>query len=388
MAGKWHVPYAVLFLTNNCNLACSYCFASRSGQAAMSKRTAERSVEWLFENTEGFPENPLILSFFGGEPLLEFDLLKSVVTHSDTLSQKHGKSMIFSVTTNGTLLTAEMLDFMEQHNISMLFSIDGNRQTNDRFRLKKNGSSPFDTLCANAEKILQRFPKTAARMTITPESVESVFDNIIFLDQLGFSFISPCVALELFQDHDSWHTFDVQCRKAAQYVIEKASLGEYLHLHFLDNGIEQIVDDHQVDVACGAGKTFVGIDVEGAIYPCHRFVTYAGTDKEKFKLGDVFKGIDPVRTLPFRRYDRTHILGCYTRCDHCPAKDFCAGGCIALHQEINGLFTMPLLQQQKLMTIWHSICLETIEAFKAMGRYDFLMEKIKMKPKSFVPVND
>jgi uncharacterized protein len=388
MSGKWHVPYAVIFLTNNCNLACSYCFASRTGQLSMSRRTAERSVEWLFENTEGFPENPLILSFFGGEPLLEFGLMKAVVEHAGALSQKYGKSMIFSLTTNGTLLTDEMLDFIEKHNISMLFSIDGDRQTNDRFRLKKNGTSPFDTLCTNARKVLRRFPNTAARMTITPESAGSVFNNILFLERLGFSFISPCVALELFLDHDDWKTFDAECRRIAGYIIEKASEGEYLHLHFLDNGIQQIVEKQPVDVACGAGKTFVGIDAEGAIYPCHRFVTYAGADKEKFRLGDVFKGIDPVRTLPFRRYDKTHILGCYTRCNECPAKDFCAGGCIALHQEINGLFTMPLLQQQKLMTIWHSICNETIEAFKEMDRYDFLLEQIRMKPKSFVPVND
>lgn len=388
MAGKWHVPYAVMFLTNNCNLACGYCFASRTEHASMQRHTAERAVEWLFENTEEFTENPLILSFFGGEPLLEFDMLKTVVEHARRLSPKYGKSMIFSVTTNGTLLTDEILDFMELHQISMLFSIDGDRQTNDQFRLYKNGSSSFDTLCVNTEKVLHRFPNTAARMTITPESVGSILKNITFINSLGFSFISPCVALELFQAHDDWKTFDSECRKAAGYVIEKASKGEYLHLHFLDNGIEQIIDNHQVDVACGAGKSFVGIDVEGAIYPCHRFVTYAGAEREKFRLGDVFTGIDPVKTLPFRRYNRTHILGCYTRCQECPAEDFCAGGCIALHQEINGLFTMPLLQQQKLMTIWHSICTETIAAFKAMDRYDFLLEQIRMKPKSFVPVND
>ena len=389
MAGKWHVPYAVLFLTNSCNLSCNYCFASKDGTGSMNPETGMRAIDWLYENTEGFPENPLIVSFFGGEPLLHFPVLRQLVEYSKPLQERYGKKMIFSVTTNGTLLDEEMLDFFEEHNISVLFSIDGDRETNDRFRTYKNGSSPFDTICDNAAHLLERFPNVAARMTVTKENIPSLASNIRFLnEELGFRFISPCTALELIDDHESWKAFDLQCRSAARYVIEKAHMNDYVHLHFLDNGIEQITSGHDVDVACGAGKTFVGVDVEGNIYPCHRFVSYSGSDRTKFRLGSVFEGIDPVKTLPFRRYDRHHILGCYTRCNECPAEKFCAGGCIALHQEINGLFTMPLLQQQKLMNIWHSICLETIDCFKQTGRYDFLMEQIRMKPKSFMPLND
>ena len=232
MPNKWHIPYAVLFLTHNCNLACSYCFARCTGQAAMTIQTAKRSVEWLFENTAGFPENPLVLSFFGGEPLIEFSLLTAVVEYAEARSREYGKSMIFSVTTNGTLVTEEMLDFFDKHSVSVLFSIDGDRQTNDRFRLRKNGQSPFDILCKNARKTLDRFPNTAARMTITPESVSALFDNIVFVEQLGFNFVSPCLALELFDSHDDWKTFDKECRKAAQYVIAKASEGKFIHTSF------------------------------------------------------------------------------------------------------------------------------------------------------------
>lgn len=389
MAGKWHVPYAVLFLTNGCNLSCDYCFAGRIAMDSMNPETGKRAIDWLYDNTEGYPENPLIVSFFGGEPLLSFPVLRQLVEYSKPLEARYGKKMIFSVTTNGTLLDDEMLDFFGEHNISVLFSIDGDRDTNDRFRIYKNGSSPFDTICKNAIRLLERFPNVAARMTVTKESIPALASNIKFLhEELGFRFISPCAALELIDDHASWKAFDRECRSAATYVIEKALLNDYVHLHFLDNGIEQITSNQEVDVACGAGKTFVGIDVEGNIYPCHRFVSYTGSDREKFRLGSVYEGIDPVKTLPFRRYDRHHILGCYTRCNECPAENFCAGGCIALHQEINGLFTMPLLQQQKLMSIWHSICLETIDWFKQADRYDFLLEQIKMKPKSFMPLND
>lgn len=389
MAGKWHVPYAVLFLTNSCNLCCSYCFASRTGLDSMSLKTGRKTIDWLYENTKGFHEDPLIVSFFGGEPLLRFSLLRQLVEYSKQHEDRYGKKMIFSVTTNGTLLNTAMLDFFEEHNISVLFSIDGDKATNDRFRLYKDGSSPFETIYNNALRLLERFPNVAARMTVTKENIPALASNIRFLnEELGFRFISPCTALEQIDDHESWKAFDRQCRDAAVYVTEKAIVNDYVHLHFLDNGIEQITSNHEVDVACGAGKTFVGVDVEGNIYPCHRFVSYTGSNRMKFRLGSVYDGIDPVKTLPFRRYDRRHILGCYTRCEECPAENFCAGGCIALHQEINGLFTMPLLQQQKLMNIWHSICLETIEWFKQADRYDFLMEQITMKPKSFMPLND
>jgi len=383
---RWHVPYAVVYLTGACNLGCSYCFANRLPPRHMSRRTGERVVEWLFENSRDGKEDPLILSFFGGEPLLRFSILRCMVEFSDRLSDRYGKRIVFSVTTNGTLITGEILDFLEARQIAVLFSVDGDRRTNDMHRNFKNGSSAAETIYAGARSVLERFPKVAARMTVTRDNLHRLADNIRFLHRLGFRFISPCPALETITGHKAWEEFDRQCRRAAEYVIRNALDGDYLHLHFLDNGIDQLVHKRAVDVACGAGKTIVGIDTNGDIYPCHRFVSYAPNDGKRFRLGNIHDGIDPVRALPFRRYDRSNVLGCYTRCRECPANDFCAGGCIALYHETTGNFLAPLVQQQKLMSVWQEICAETVDCFKQRGKFAFLLEQIKLKPKSFLPL--
>jgi len=388
MTNRWHIPYAVVYLTGACNLGCQYCFANKIASKHMSLETGRDVIRWMFENTIGAKEDPLILSFFGGEPLLRFDVLRQMVEYGNKLSGKYGKRIIFSVTTNGTLISNEILDFFEENQISILFSVDGDKKTNDMYRNFKDGSSAAETIYKNAQSVLARFPNVAARMTVVKENIHLLSYNIKFLHELGFQFISPCPALEMIDEHKAWEEFDHQCRLATEYVIENALNNDYLHLHFLDNGVDQIIEKYEIDVACGAGKTFVGIDVNGDIYPCHRFVSYAISDKKLFRLGNVYEGINPIKALPFRRYDRSDILGCYTRCKKCPANDFCAGGCIALNHEINGNFLVPLVQQQKLMNIWYQICVETIKCFKQLDKYDFLLENIKMKPKSFLPIND
>jgi uncharacterized protein len=380
---KWHIPYAVVYLTGACNLSCSYCFANKVPPSHMSRETGRAVVRWLFENTVDAPENPLILSFFGGEPLINDTVLKDMVKFGRELSPHYNKDIIFSLTTNGTLINEEILDFLEEYKISILFSIDGDKETNDMHRIFKDGRSSSSLIIEKARAVLDRFPNTAARMTIVDKNLDLLANNIKFLHELGFKFISPCPAPETLHDHKQWVEFDRQCRLAADYVIDCALQDNYLHLHFLDNGIDQIIHQRDVEVSCGAGKTFVGIDVNGGIYPCHRFVSYALNEVSPFRLGDVYRGIDPVKSLPFRRYNRKNILGCYTRCSDCPAKDFCAGGCIALNQEITGNFLMPPVQQQKLMAIWNQICMETINSLKQLGKYDQLVEEIQKKPKSF-----
>lgn len=388
-APPWRVPYAVVYLTSQCNLSCSYCFVNRLPANHMTFEKGREVLDWLAENACQGNADPLILSFFGGEPLLRFPILKEMVHYGRQRAEACGKRIIFSVTSNGTLLTEEILDFLEKEQISLLYSIDGDRQTNDLFRTYQDGRSASDDICGNARRMLRRFPNTAARMTIVPENLERLADNIVFLhEELGFSFISPCPAQERFTDKLQWEELDRHFRRATEYFIDKALAGDYVHLHFLDNGIDQLVNNRPLDVGCGAGKTFVGIDPQGDIYPCHRFVSYASEGKYAFKLGNVRDGIDSVKALPFRRYDRSNILGCYTRCSDCPARDLCAGGCIALNHEVSGNFLVPPVSQQRLLTIWHSLCEETLACFEGRGQRDYLLQQIQLKPKSFLPLQN
>ena len=388
MSTKLYVPYAVAYLTNACNLNCDYCFAKELPPKSMSPETGRRVMDWLFQGAKDGPEDPLILAFFGGEPLLRFDLLKDMVLYGKRLSDTYGKEIVYSVTTNGTLITDELLDLCEENKIAVLFSCDGDRDTNDRHRRFKNGASINDILYKNAQRVLERFPGSAVRMSVERETVPYVAKNVKFLADLGFRFISACPVLESITDHETWEEFDRQYRAATEFAVDKILGGDFVHLHFLDNGVDHIEFEREIDVACGAGKTFMGIDVDGDLYPCHRFVAYSGKDNKAFRLGNVFSGINPAKTLPFRRYDRNSILGCYTRCEDCRVRDFCAGGCIALNHEVNANFLAPVIDQQKLMNIWYQICLDTIEAFKRLDKYDLLLENIKEKPTSFLPILD
>jgi uncharacterized protein len=354
----------------------------------MSDETGRKVVDWVVNNAAKGPEDPLIMAFFGGEPMLRFDLMKEMVHRGREMARSVGKDMVFSVTTNGTLITDELLDLCEENRIAILFSCDGDKETNDLHRRTRSGAGITDILYKNARKVLDRFPGSAVRMSVDSDTIHKVASNVKFLYDLGFRFVSACPVLEAIHGHDAWVEFDKQYRQAAEFAISTILDGDPLHLHFLDNGIDQIVREHELDVACGAGKTFMGIDVDGNLFPCHRFVAYSVNDNMAFKLGDVFNGIDPLKTLPFRRYNRNSILGCYHKCSDCRAKDFCAGGCIALHHEVNGLFLAPVIDQERLMNIWRQICLETIDAFKKLDKLDLLIKNIDQKAESFLPILD
>lgn len=384
-----HIPYAVAYLTGACNLGCRYCFANRMEPRHMSVETGRKVVRWMFEDNAGSDnDDPLILAFFGGEPLLRFDVMQEIVKYSKELASEYGRQMLYSVTTNGTLITEEILDFFDEHKIGILFSIDGDRETHDRNRTFKDGSSSAEITYRNAQAALARFPRTAARMTVDRDAIGSIMHNIKFLHELGFRLISPCPVTESIHDSEAWEQFDHQCRLAAEYAIGRILENDALHIHFLDKCAELIIKGKAFDSACGAGKTFVGIDVDGNIYPCHRFVSYAAMGSKSFRIGTIRDGIDPLKSLPFWRYNRRSFLGCYTKCPKCPARNICLGGCIALNHEITGNFLLPPVQQQRLMTIWHQISTETIDCFKRMGKYELFLKHIGERAETFPSLHD
>lgn len=174
-----------LFLTEDCNLRCDYCFLKGKRPQYMSWDIAKRSVEFLF--AESRDARDLTIIFFGGEPLLLWDVIKKVVLYAERLARKYGKTIHYSLTTNGILLSKNILRFSRTHGIMHLLSIDGDRETHDRHRHFPDGSGTFDVVASKIPLLKKYQGWLGARMTVTPETVNSLASNVRFLFSFGIN---------------------------------------------------------------------------------------------------------------------------------------------------------------------------------------------------------
>ena len=329
-----------LHICHDCNLRCRYCFADEGAYHAkrefMSLDVAKKAVDFLIENSGN--RKVLETDFFGGEPLMNFDVVKETVYYAKEQAAKRGKKFLFTLTTNGLLLKGEIADFLNEEFENVVLSLDGRPEVHDAVRKTANGKGSFDLVIEN----LKNFVKIRGdkhyyvRGTFTAKNLD--FGNdVLFLADSGFDSISmepvvtdiPDLAITGKELPAICREYDRLCD---EFLAREAEGKGFNFFHFnvdLEGGpcLSKRVS------ACGAGNEYFSVVPNGDIYPCHQF---AG-DRD-FRMGSVFEGkLDEKIRAQFRG----SCLFTRKKCDGCFAKYICSGGCSANNYHFNGDINDP-----------------------------------------------
>ena len=375
-AQEFPLQRVVLNITNQCNLACTYCYeysddriAQTAGkQKYMSAAVAEASVEMLLVESGTRPN--IHVTFFGGETLLNFRVMCSTVLYAESRAAEMGKHIEFSLTTNATLLNDEIIAFLSDHRVGVTVSIDGDRELNDSQRVFHNGKGTYDTIVPNIQRLLKRRRTNSigARVTLTAgvSDVRRVYKHLI--EEVGFDAagFSPATASPNRLYHIGVQKMDNVLDQFAALAWEyrdDALLGKQ---HGFTNASDTIKELHtgiSKAYACGAGLGLLGVGTEGEMSLCHRFV-----DSPVGKMGNVFDGIDRDARSSFLD---THHVDARKDCATCWARPVCAGGCYHEAFIQTGSTSAANLHYCDWIRGWNDVCLQ-IYGEIAMRNPDFL----------------
>lgn len=333
---KTVVKALCLHIAHDCNLACKYCFAEEGEyhgrRALMSLEVGKQAIDFLIANS-GTRRN-LEVDFFGGEPLMNWQVVKDIVAYGRAKEAQFNKHFRFTLTTNGVLLNDEIQAFANKEMDNVVISLDGRKEVNDYMRPFRNGKGSYDLIVPKFQKLAESRgqEKYYIRGTFTKHNRDFSEDVIHFAD-LGFKQISiePVVGEETdpyaLQEEDLPIVFE-EYDKLAKYIIKKEQDGEgFNFFHFMID-LEGGPCVAKRLSGCGSGTEYLAVTPWGDFYPCHQFV-----GQEEFLMGDVEKGIvKPEIADTFR--------GCnvYTKekCRNCFAKFYCSGGCMANAYNFHG----------------------------------------------------
>lgn len=333
-----------LLVTMDCNLRCEYCFASQGdyamGRKVMSFETGKKALDFLLENS-GDREN-LEVDFFGGEPLMNWDVVKKLVEYGRSKEAEYHKHFRFTVTTNGLLLDEDKMDFINKEMSNVVLSIDGRKDVNDRVRKRVDGSGCYDRIIPKFKELAEKrsYENYYVRGTFTKYNLDFASD-VFHLYDLGFDQISvePVVC-----DHDEKYAITErdlpavfsEYERLAQLMLVNEKKGKHFNFfHFmldLDQGPCAIKRLR----GCGSGNEYVAITSDGDIYPCHQFVGIS-----EYLMGNIHSG--EFNSDIKKDFAAAHIYN-KEDCRKCWAKFYCSGGCNAN----NFIYTGNILTAHKL----------------------------------------
>lgn len=331
-----------LHISHDCNLRCKYCFADEGAyhqrRELMSAETGCKAIDFLIANS-GSRRN-LEVDFFGGEPLMNFDAVVAVVEYARQQEKIHNKNFRFTLTTNGLLLNDENIEYMNKNMSNVVLSLDGRRETNDKVRVRVDGSGSYDSIVPKLLKVAESRNQDNyyVRGTFTRYNLHFA-DDVLHLADLGFkqTSVEPVVsdgdAEYALREEDLPILFEEYEKLAEEYVNRRKSDDTWFNFFHFMIDLEQGPCVIKRLSGCGAGCEYIAVAPNGDIYPCHQFV---GT--EEYKMGSLDGGsIDAgIRS----RFEDCNV---YTKpdCRDCFAKFYCSGGCMANACLLNGDINKP-----------------------------------------------
>ncbi|MBE5947150.1 MAG: thioether cross-link-forming SCIFF peptide maturase [Lachnospiraceae bacterium] len=334
---KTVVKALCLHIAHDCNLACKYCFADEGeyhGQKRelMSLEVGKKALDFLIENS-GNRIN-LEVDFFGGEPLMNFDVVKEIVAYGRMREKEAGKNFRFTLTTNGVLLNDDVIDFCNKEISNVVLSLDGRQCIHDDMRPTRNGKGSYDIVVPKFQKFVeQRGDKSYyVRGTFTRNNLDFAEDFKLMAD-LGFKEISiePVVSPDTCDyaiREEDLETIYAEYDKLACDIIERHKAGKpitFFHYMLDLNGGPCV---YKRLSGCGSGTEYLAVTPQGALYPCHQFV---GIDE--FELGNVYEGIKKTDIV-----EEFKLCNVYAKdkCKDCFARFYCSGGCAANSYQFHG----------------------------------------------------
>ncbi len=335
MAGKLKektsgvVKALCLHVAHTCNLNCSYCFASQGkyhgDRAVMSFEVGKRALDFLVENS-GSRRN-LEVDFFGGEPLMNFDVVKKLVAYARSIEKEKNKNFRFTLTTNGVLIDDDVIEFANKECANVVLSLDGRKEIHDRFRVDYNGQGSFDKIVPKFQKLVKardgkNYYMRGTFTHLNPDFLEDIKEML----SLGFNELSmePVVCAE--NDPSKLDEKDIEIVKKqyedlAFLMLEKDDEGKpFTFYHYMIDLTGGPCIYKRIS-GCGSGTEYMAVTPWGDLYPCHQFV-----GEEKYKLGDIYNGVTNVSAQ--KEFADCNV---YARedCRDCWAKLYCSGGCAA-----------------------------------------------------------
>ena len=335
MAGKLKektsgvVKALCLHVAHTCNLNCSYCFASQGKyhgeRAVMSFEVGKQALDFLVAHS-GSRHN-LEVDFFGGEPLMNFDVVRDLVAYARSIEQEHGKHFRFTLTTNGLLIDDEVIDFANREMSNVVLSLDGRKEVHDRYRVDYAGNGSW-------ERIVPKFQKLVAarggknyymRGTFTHANPDFLNDIRQMLD-LGFTELSMEPVVCAPGDPEELTQEDIaivmrQYEQLAELMLERDREGRpFTFYHYMIDLTGGPCIYKRIS-GCGSGTEYMAVTPWGDLYPCHQFV-----GEEKFKLGNVWDGVD--NTAIQGEFAACNVYA-RSECRDCWARLYCSGGCAA-----------------------------------------------------------
>ncbi|NOK19562.1 PapB family radical SAM/SPASM ranthipeptide maturase [Corallococcus carmarthensis] len=332
-----------MLLTEQCNLRCTYCYIDKNAKR-MSRETAERSIDFLFAHAGD--EKQLAICFFGGEPLLAPDLLDYVATEAKRRAKEAHKVMVFSITTNATLLTESRVALLQKHRVGVTVSLDGLPEEHDRHRKLVNGEGSFQLIERNLERLVSLSP--TIRLTVTPETAPSLQKSVAWLVERGLTKISFSPVFEAAWDEETLSTYYDALGSLYRYQVEGLKRDASYRVGNLFNLEDEMTSVMGRGFGCGAARKMVAIDAQGFMYPCHRFVGYF-RNAEAQRIGHVASGFDVDRRGYYiESCHRSTHTGCGSglfeakvapeekQCTTCSLSPGCGSACMAVNEHMTG----------------------------------------------------
>ena len=318
-----------LHIAHTCNLNCDYCFASQGKyhgeRAVMSFEVGKRALDFLVENS-GTRRN-LEVDFFGGEPLMNFDVVKELVAYARSIEKEKNKNFRFTLTTNGVLIDDDVIDFANREMSNVVLSLDGRKEIHDRHRVDYAGNGSWERIVPKFQRLVEsRGGKNYyMRGTFTHENPDFLEDIKVMLD-LGFNELSmePVVCAEGDPAELTREDLPIvldQYEKLAELMIEREREGRpFTFYHYMIDLTGGPCIYKRIS-GCGSGTEYMAVTPWGDLYPCHQFV-----GEEKYKLGDIYEGV--TNTAAQCEFSECNV---YARpeCRDCWARLYCSGGCAA-----------------------------------------------------------
>ena len=332
-----------LNIAHDCNLRCEYCFAGKGdycqGRMLMTEEVGKAAIDYLLHYSQG--RHNLEVDFFGGEPTINFDVVKKVVEYARSKEKEFDKKFRFTITTNGLILNDDMMDFINREMYNVVCSVDGRKEINDRVRARVDGSGCYDAIIPHFQELIRRREASGndenwqyyVRGTFTKYN-KDFGNDVMHMFDLGFDQISfePVVAdakQPYALTYEDLPDVFAEYERLSKLIIEnKKSAGKHFNFYHFMIDLDQGPCAIKRLRGCGCGNEYVAITPDGDVYPCHQFAGDA-----KWKMGNVFDlSINKEMKDNFARATVYHK----PKCQECWAKFYCSGGCNANNWQYMG----------------------------------------------------
>lgn len=354
----------VLNVTNKCNLSCTYCYEYGEDKIVdtdygskpkfMSEETAREAVDFMLE--ESGSNRVAHLTFFGGETLLNFKVLKKTLAYARKRGAIVGKEVEFSLTTNATLLRPEIIEWLIENEVGVTVSMDGPKESQDQFRVFNNGMGSYEIILPKIKELLRRHTSRpiGARVTLTRQNLDvmKIFRHLtedVGFWEVGFAPVTTADGRDYAIEGEGYDSMLDQFGALALEFQEAAIENRHHGFSNIKDTLEEIHKGVSKAYPCGAGLGLMGVATDGEVALCHRF---AGS--EEHSIGSVSEGVDRVRQYGF--LEKHHIVN-KTDCHTCWARPLCSGGCYHEANTRYGTTATPNLHYCDWIRSWTDTCL-------------------------------